>query len=54
MKHECFSCLAQFDVSFEDNDYQVVYCPNCGQLLSTEIDLVDEIDPKLLYDEFDD
>ena len=53
MKHECIGCSAQFEVTFDDDDFTVKFCPNCGQELLGEIELVDDIDPELLYDEFD-
>jgi predicted RNA-binding Zn-ribbon protein involved in translation (DUF1610 family) len=53
MKHECVVCSAEFTLKFEDEDFETRYCPSCGNELMSDIELIENIDPDLLYDEFD-
>lgn len=51
---ECIACSAEFTVRFEDDDFTLQYCPSCGNTILGELELIEDIDPEFLYDEFDD
>lgn len=51
--YECYICSAEFDVQYEDKDFEVKFCPNCGNELMGKIELVDDIDPDMIYDDLD-
>ena len=53
-KIECVACSAEFTVKFDDEDFAAQYCPNCGNEIMGDIEIVENIDPEFLYDEFDD
>jgi len=52
---KCFSCGVSFEVTFEEADADLKFCPHCGQAKIDDIELVDQfdVDPDLLYDEED-
>lgn len=54
MKHECVVCGAQFEIKLEDDDFEVRFCPCCGNEMMEDLEIVEHIDPEMLYDEFDD
>jgi predicted RNA-binding Zn-ribbon protein involved in translation (DUF1610 family) len=52
MIHNCFACGIDFDITFEDEDATVNYCPYCGsEFIRDDVTLTDDL--TFIEDEFD-
>jgi Zn-finger nucleic acid-binding protein len=48
------SCEVSFDVTFEEVDAELNFCPQCGQVIIEDIELIEDsfdIDHDILYDD---
>lgn len=48
---ECFACGVNFDVTFEDENTTLNYCPHCGQETIDELDMLESFEDSNIFDD---
>jgi predicted RNA-binding Zn-ribbon protein involved in translation (DUF1610 family) len=48
---ECYACGANFEVTFEDENTKLNYCPSCGQETIDELDMLENFDDSNIFDD---